>query len=1001
MMVQKTCDREMMITASSSSSLVTLDQANEENEEIIIPRFANARNKALEEAISEHAEQLIKRELVANKHANRAYLVKQHQKEVQKALKRIELCQEEYEILHREEIAALAKAKIEKVRLERERKKKELTIKDEHDQQKRLKARITNERGVLEELKLECSRQTRNASVWEKRKQVVDEFEKEAVARDLFVEKQERDGEKLLAELSKKLRKAMDKFETINVERLAEITSRKGGQRDLRETLTQRKELVDRLLEAENGLEKREREKRRAREEQSNAEQIMNESKRSMNEEIQPKRREFEKRRKFEENEYEKAKRVLAKAEDTREIEKNKLKETKRKREYQKRALKQASDSSKIAREKLALQKRALEDDLKFLEQQKMVHSQTIQKRDLSESEKKTVQERQVNLEQKRKEFEKIVKNARKLHTISERDATKAREDCNEKSRKLQTLKALKAGAYSQKQNAEELLKQNSDAEKRTSETILTHAFRVNALRRKLERKEGILPEVGVSSEQFEKLQKKIKRAEEALENAKKERASMKSADQKIQEIVQKARLNLRALELERERFEKDILSNTKIEALASERWSSSAEDTRDNSFLELHFIRANCGKEANILLKKDDACDLAYANEMNIRNSFQKELEEVENERRERVGLKKEVAKEKSLLVKMVNQMQQERDNAKSRYEKTLLVANIGGYDGCCAAVTVASAPATAMETTSFIIASGVDDMNNNNNNNKNNTGGERTIFKDDFEKRRDTMQLNAQKSISNACAKIKELNARICETENDIDRVSLAISDVDKSNVALMNRIRGKSLKKSAEALKREAKVKDAKERERNAEMRLIEASRAHDMLNNELIALEETLQKIQLHSLKSLQKANERAKESEQNKKERLIRAQNIEKKLLNSLHSLAKSSAKKAEAVFASEAKIKTMETRADVRDAVRVLRNAVLDQPASSSDRRHRLTLKTSTQSRDDQKRLAIRAVLNAVTPAREGTSMASSLRFSSFSDISSNNCPSLKLLQKV
>ena len=95
-------------------------------------------------------------------------------------------------------------------------------------------------------------------------------------------------------------------------------------------------------------------------------------------------------------------------------------------------------------------------------------------------------------------------------------------------------------------------MKQNSDAEKRTSETILTHAFRVNALRRKLERKEGILPEVGGSSEQFEKLQKKIKRAEEALENAKKERASMKSADQKIQEIVQKARLNLRALELER-----------------------------------------------------------------------------------------------------------------------------------------------------------------------------------------------------------------------------------------------------------------------------------------------------------------------------------------------------------------------------------------------------------------------------------------------------------------
>ena len=130
MMAQKTCDREMMITASSSSSLVTLDQANEENEEIIIPRFANARNKALEEAISEHAEQLIKRELVANKHANRAYLVKQHQKEVQKALKRIELCKEEYEILHREEIAALAKAKIEKARLERERKKKELTVKD-------------------------------------------------------------------------------------------------------------------------------------------------------------------------------------------------------------------------------------------------------------------------------------------------------------------------------------------------------------------------------------------------------------------------------------------------------------------------------------------------------------------------------------------------------------------------------------------------------------------------------------------------------------------------------------------------------------------------------------------------------------------------------------------------------------------------------------------------------------------------------------------------------
>jgi len=157
-----------------------------------------------------------------------------------------------------------------------------------------------------------------------------------------------------------------------------------------------------------------------------------------------------------------------------------------------------------------------------------------------------------------------------------------------------------------------------------------------------------------------------------------------------------------------------------------------------------------------------------------------------------------------------------------------------------------------------------------------------------------------------------------------------------------------------------------------------------------------------------LRSAKKNYERAIESERGKKERHDRASNIEKKLLTSLRSLAKSSAKKADLVFASEAKIKTMETRTDVRDAVRVLRNAISSSsslPSSSSSK------KTKTKKQEEStsppaytnKHLAVQAVLNAAVPAREGTSFASSLKWSGKYDDDQSSLHSSEsfLLQRV
>ena len=93
---------------------------------------------------------------------------------------------------------------------------------------------------------------------------------------------------------------------------------------------------------------------------------------------------------------------------------------------------------------------------------------------------------------------------------------------------------------------------------------------------------------------------------------------------------------------------------------------------------------------------------------------------------------------------------------------------------------------------------------------------------------------------------ARIKELNARLFRTKRDTDRLSAAIEDVEKSNLALMHRIRGKSLEKSPDALKREQKVKEAKETQKGAESRLRDAVRAHDGLDQELRALEDALEK-----------------------------------------------------------------------------------------------------------------------------------------------------------
>ena len=55
---------------------------------------------------------------------------------------------------------------------------------------------------------------------------MVNVFEHRAVERDHFMEKQEREHEKRLGELSKKLRVTMEDFESADVERLAEIASR-------------------------------------------------------------------------------------------------------------------------------------------------------------------------------------------------------------------------------------------------------------------------------------------------------------------------------------------------------------------------------------------------------------------------------------------------------------------------------------------------------------------------------------------------------------------------------------------------------------------------------------------------------------------------------------------------------------------------------------------------------------------------------------------------------
>ncbi|CAL6289145.1 unnamed protein product [Bathycoccus prasinos] len=919
---------------------------------MMIPTFANARNRALDEAIAEHAEQVLKREKDACRHANRAYLMKQHQKDVGKALGRLEIHLQEYSRLKENEKERLANARLEKVRTERERKKRESAIEEEKELQIHLKKRITHERFALEQLNEEHERQKRNADVWEKRREVVNAFEHRAEERDHFMEKQEREHEKCFGELSKKLRVAMENFESADVERLAEIASRKGLTRDLREAMDTRKALFDRLRDAELGLERREKEKRAAVESKGNAELVLNESKRRLTEDIQPKRLEHEKRRKTSEGECEKTKRMHTKSEDTREMEKNKLKETKKQWEYQKRALKQASDVAHLANEKLSLTKQTLRDHAKRLEAQKESHIETLTQRSKEERKKQTATEKQAGLEVKRKEF---LKTATKAHDMAERDATRAREEANEKSRKLQTMKAFRAGAHSQKQNAEELLKQNTEAEKRTNETILQHAFRVNCLRRKFERKEGVLPEAGVSSEQFEMLQKKVRKLEETVSEAKKEHDGLLSAEKAVEETLNKARLSARESACERDRFEKDCLANAKSEATAAERWSNAAEDSRDDALVELHILKQHCGKEANKLLEKDDSCDRLFANELTLKDSFREELASCERERKEVVNVKlKEILKEKSMLVKVANQTELERDNAKSRYEKVLLVAPYPS------------------ETNARVVEDDGD-------------GGDSQQQR----RRREAMHETAQQSILKEQARIKELNARLFRTKRDTDRLSAAIEDVEKSNLALMHRIRGKSLEKSPDALKREQKVKEAKETQKGAESRLRDAK------------------KIQSHALRSAKKNYERAIESERGKKERLDRASNIEKKLLSSLRSLAKSSAKKADLVFASEAKIKTMETRTDVRDAVRVLRNAI----SSSSSLPSSSSKKTKTKKQEEStsppaytnKHLAVQAVLNAAVPAREGTSFASSLKWSGKYDDDQSSLHSSEsfLLQRV
>ena len=122
------------------------------------------------------------------------------------------------------------------------------------------------------------------------------------------------------------------------------------------------------------------------------------------------------------------------------------------------------------------------------------------------------------------------------------------------------------------------------------------------------------------------------------------------------------------------------------------------------------------------------------------------------------------------------------------------------------------------------------------------------------------------------------------------------------------------------------------------------------------------------------------------------------------------------------VFASEAKIKTMETRTDVRDAVRVLQNAISSSSSSassSSSRKKKINAKRGEDDDGDDdaereerlpnhstaKHLAVQAVLNAAVPAREGTSFASSLKwsgkFSDAGDASSVSSSSNSILLRV
>ena len=74
-----------------------------------------------------------------------------------------------------------------------------------------------------------------------------------------------------------------------------------------------------------------------------------------------------------------------------------------------------------------------------------------------------------------------------------------------------------------------------------------------------------MLPEAGVSSEQFEMLQKKVRKLEETVSEAKKEHDGLLSAEKAVEETLNKARLSVRQSACERDRFEKDCLANAKI----------------------------------------------------------------------------------------------------------------------------------------------------------------------------------------------------------------------------------------------------------------------------------------------------------------------------------------------------------------------------------------------------------------------------------------------------